>query len=94
MGLALGVGWVGYTLAYFGWCSTRGAGVGLLDLVIPGRTVIIPGGGATGGTGGKFFGPGNGPGGSTLTVDPNTGAITHITPGPTDRNPQPGGTIA
>lgn len=45
MGLALGVGWIGYTLSYFGWCSLRGAGVGLMDLVVPGRTVVIPAGG-------------------------------------------------
>jgi hypothetical protein len=40
--LTLAVGWVGYTLAYFGFCSLKGPGVGLLDLVIPGRTVVIP----------------------------------------------------
>lgn len=45
MGIPLAVGWVGYTLVYFGWCSIRGAGVGFLDLVIPGRTFEIPTGG-------------------------------------------------
>lgn len=40
VGLALG--WVGYTLAYFGFCSIRGPGVGLLDLIVPGRDVTIP----------------------------------------------------
>jgi hypothetical protein len=39
----LSIGFVGYWLAYFGYCSLRGAGVGLLDLVIPGRDVRIPG---------------------------------------------------
>ena len=29
--------WAGYTLTYFGWESLRGPGVGLLDLVVPGR---------------------------------------------------------
>lgn len=42
--LGLALAWTGYTLVYFGFCSTRGAGVGLFDLVIPGRTFIIPGG--------------------------------------------------
>lgn len=35
VGLAVLIG--GYTLAYFGWDSLQGPGVGLLDLVIPGR---------------------------------------------------------
>ena len=61
-GLALA--WVGYTLAYFGFCSLRGPGVGLLDLVIPGRTVVIPGNSPT-------FG--QGPVGK---IDPATGAVT------------------
>ena len=29
----------GYWLGYFGWESLRGPGVGLLDLIVPGRTV-------------------------------------------------------
>lgn len=41
--VGIAVAFVGYTLIYFGWCSTRGPGVGLLDLVIPGRPVVIPG---------------------------------------------------
>lgn len=46
MGLALAIGWSGYTLVYFGFCSLRGPGVGILDLIVPGRTVIIPAGGS------------------------------------------------
>lgn len=29
--------WAGYALTYFGWESLRGPGVGMLDLVVPGR---------------------------------------------------------
>lgn len=35
--LGAGVALVGYWLAYFGWESIRGPGVGLFDLIIPGR---------------------------------------------------------
>lgn len=41
--LGLLVTFAGYTLAYFGWCSLRGEGVGLVDLLVPGRVVVIPG---------------------------------------------------
>jgi hypothetical protein len=101
VGLALAVGWAGYTLAYFGVCSLKGAGVGLLDLVIPGRTVVIPGGssgpapgsaGAGGITIGGTGGAGQGAGGSTITTDPN-GNVTNIVPGPGINSPQPGGTF-
>jgi hypothetical protein len=37
--LGLVFAFVGYTLVYFGVESVRGPGVGLLDLVVPGRTV-------------------------------------------------------
>lgn len=92
MGIGLAVGWVGYTLAYFGFCSIKGPGVGLLDLVIPGRTVTIPAGGSAQASGPNI--PGGGAGGSTITTDPSSGKITHIDPGPGDNNPQPGGTFA
>jgi hypothetical protein len=36
---------LGYTLLYFGICSLRGPGVGFLDLLVPGREVVIPGSG-------------------------------------------------
>lgn len=44
-------GWTAYTLIYFGFCSVRGPGVGLLDLVIPARAagVQIPGGSSSSG---------------------------------------------
>lgn len=42
VGLALA--FAGYTLAYFGWCSLRGPGVGIVDLLVPGRPVTIPDG--------------------------------------------------
>jgi hypothetical protein len=31
------IGFVGYTLMFFGYESIRGPGVGLLDLIVPGR---------------------------------------------------------
>lgn len=40
------IAFAGYTFAYFGWCSLRGPGVGLVDLLVPGRAVLIPGGAA------------------------------------------------
>ena len=86
--VALALGWVGYTLAYFGVCSLRGPGVGLFDLVIPGRTVMIP----TGNKSPSYFTPGGGPGGSTITPTPGGG--TNIVPGPGVNAPQPGTTLA
>ena len=93
VGLALV--WVGYTLAYFGYCSLRGPGVGLLDLVVPGRTVDVGGGLLAGGlaqpAGLGPNTPGGGPGGSTVTTDPN-GKVTNVIPGPGDTNNlSPGG---
>jgi len=35
--LGLLFGFAGYTLIYFGYESIRGPGVGLLDLIVPGR---------------------------------------------------------
>lgn len=76
--MAFGVGatFLGYWLAYFGYCSLRGPGVGLLDLIIPGRdaTVTIPPAGPTP-SGTLFPGgtklPPTSPGGQGQTVDPN-----------------------
>lgn len=98
MGVGLGLVWVGYTLAYFGVCSLRGPGVGLLDLVIPGRTVVIPSGGSTndsaiGATGGGVGGlthKGNEGFAPGATYDPKTGLLNpgngqpplHTYPGP------------
>lgn len=84
MGLALGVGWLGYTLTYFGFCSLRGAGVGLLDLVIPGRTVVIPGGQTAGAQS-----PNQVPGASTnkesqAWIDANPCVLPHPDQGPND----------
>jgi len=31
------VAFAGYTLAYFGYCSIKGPGVGLVDMLVPGR---------------------------------------------------------
>lgn len=42
MAVGLGVGFIGYWLAYYGYCSLRGPGVGILDLIVPGRDVTIP----------------------------------------------------
>lgn len=42
------IAFAGYTIAYFGWCSLRGPGVGLVDLLVPGRDVQIPDGSSTG----------------------------------------------
>lgn len=47
--VGLAFAFIGYTLVYFGWCSVRGPGVGLLDLVVPGRTVVVPTAGGGGG---------------------------------------------
>jgi hypothetical protein len=46
--VGIAVAFVGYTLAYFGWYSLKGPGVGILDLIIPGRTTIIQGTGTFG----------------------------------------------
>jgi hypothetical protein len=47
------VAFAGYVLGYFGWCSIRGPGVGLVDLVVPGRFdakhLTIPGGSSAAG---------------------------------------------
>ena len=93
VGLVLGL--AGYTLVYFGICSLRGPGVGLLDLLVPGRTVVIPGD-PLALKGGIIFGgtgpAGKGAGGSTITTDPS-GNVTNIVPGPGDNQPSPGGTV-
>lgn len=91
MGLALAVGWSGYLLVYFGVCSVKGPGVGLLDLIVPGRTVVIPTSASAQGPAGG--GPGAGgstpPGGSLIPgQDPGGPGVT---PGPGDNQPQPGG---
>lgn len=59
----------GYTLGYFGWCSLRGPGVGLLDLVIPGRTVVLPGVQTSPYDTSMF---GGGPPGSQIPFDPTS----------------------
>ena len=41
--IGLLIAFAGYTLGYFGWCSLRGPGVGLVDLLVPGRPITIPG---------------------------------------------------
>lgn len=88
--------WAGYTLIYFGVCSVRGPGVGLFDLVIPGRTVLIPASSDPLAKAGIVFGgtgaAGKGAGGSTVTTDPN-GKITNVVPGPGDNQPVTGGTV-
>lgn len=74
MAVGLALVWVGYTLSYFGVCSIRGPGVGLLDLVIPGRKVVIPAGGSGASTGSGF------PAGTTISgADANGTSI--VTPG-------------
>jgi len=35
--LGFAIAWAGYTLIWWGWSSLQGPGVGLMDLVIPGR---------------------------------------------------------
>lgn len=35
--LGFGIAWAGYTLIWWGWSSIQGPGVGIMDLVIPGR---------------------------------------------------------
>ena len=92
--VGLGLVWLGYTLAYFGYCSLRGPGVGLLDLVIPGRTVVVPSTGLAQPAGLGPNTPGGGPGGSTVTTDPS-GKVTNVIPGPGDTNNlSPGGVYA
>lgn len=39
--LGLAVAFVGYWVAYFGWASLKGPGVGFVDLVVPGREIVI-----------------------------------------------------
>lgn len=78
MALGLGVFWIGYTLSYFGYCSVRGPGVGLFDLIVPGRTVVIPGSSGPGGSGpGGLFGSGKG-----FFGDKGFAPGTTISPGP------------
>ena len=43
MAVGLATIFAGYNLAYFGYCSIKGPGVGFLDLLVPGRFVVIPG---------------------------------------------------
>lgn len=35
--LGFAVAWAGYVLMWWGWSSIQGPGVGIMDLVIPGR---------------------------------------------------------
>jgi len=51
MAVGLATLFAGYTLAYFGYCSIKGPGVGFLDLLVPGRTVMIPTSGGSGSSG-------------------------------------------
>lgn len=76
MPLGLGVFFIGYSLAYFGFCSVRGPGVGLLDLVIPGRTVIIPGSSSSSSS---AIGPEGFPPGTTISPRPDGTQL--VTPG-------------
>jgi hypothetical protein len=36
--IAFGIAWAGYVLVWFGWETLQGPGVGLMDLIVPGRT--------------------------------------------------------
>jgi hypothetical protein len=49
MALGIGVVFVGYWIGMFGFCSLKGPGVGLVDLIVPGRVSghVIPNPGAT-----------------------------------------------
>lgn len=38
--LGFAIAWAGYTLIWWGWSSIQGPGVGILDLVIPGRVPV------------------------------------------------------
>lgn len=74
MAVGLGLSFVGYWLAYFGYCSIKGPGVGLIDLIVPGRTITIPGGN-TNPTTPQGLPPGSTlppttPGGPSSTVNP------------------------
>ena len=72
----IGVLWVGYTLTYFGWESLRGPGVGLLDLVVPGR---FKGHSSQAGT---YHGPGTGvSGGGDGSSAAGGGFVTPSHPG-------------
>lgn len=89
VGLALG--WVGYTLMYFGYCSLRGPGVGLFDLIIPGRDVQIPAGGSGGvniGTPGQTI-PGTSAGGPAALNTGPTGSHWVTTPFGQSLEPNP-----
>ena len=35
--LGFAIAWAGYTLMWWGWSSLQGPGVGIMDLVVPGR---------------------------------------------------------
>jgi hypothetical protein len=60
--LGFAIAWAGYTLMWWGWSSLQGPGVGIMDLVIPGR---VPrhisdsgaGSGPTGATAAQLGGP-------------------------------------
>jgi len=45
--LGLLVAFAGYTLAWFGWASLKGPGVGIVDILVPGREVTVWGGGSS-----------------------------------------------
>lgn len=106
MAVGLGLGFVGYWLAYFGYCSIKGPGVGLIDLIVPGRQVTIPSSGGPGpniGTPGTFLpsqggGPPiyTGPTGSQFVPIPGSGGqasqepISPVSPGYTGPTPSGG----
>ena len=89
MGAGLVVMFGGYWLAYFGFCSLRGPGVGLLDLIVPGRDVTIPGSDSTTssstGGGGAKLPAGTAPKGQSGLPTPAPG--TPGSPGYNPRNP-------
>ena len=98
MAVGLGLSFVGYWLAYFGYCSIKGPGVGLIDLIVPGRTITIP---SSSGAGGPNLGtPGatlpNQGGGSSVNLwtGPTGSVFTPIPgkPGQFSQNPTPGTT--
>lgn len=79
MAVGLGTLFLGYWLASFGYYSLRGPGVGLIDLIVPGREITIPSSGGTAapipqGPRGNLKRPlGNGAAPPELGKDPNTG---------------------
>lgn len=77
------VAFAGYWLAYFGYASLKGPGVGFIDLIVPGRDVTLYSAAATpaspgpaGSTPAKPLPPGTigpaGPSGPTGTLPPGT----------------------